>query len=182
MKLTREQQINGIVKLAAVHRNAKVAAARSEAVLLVLKVSDNRLTDADVVNLTTLLNTYAPKEADQYVRPSIVRQKLFARELAHVQRQPEVETPEVSTTTKTYKVSYAATLNPSPQSRDIAFEARDLDEAKKQTIRKARQAGLVDKDDTFKPEWRDYSAKGFLLRPLALGSRGYAGGLCLWIA
>ena len=87
MKLTREQQVNGIVKLAAVHRNAKVAAARNEAYILVLRVSDNNLTEADVRTMTLLLNTYAPKKAGAYTRPSIVRQKLFATELAHVESQ-----------------------------------------------------------------------------------------------
>ena len=86
MKLTATQQANAIVKLAAVHRNTRDGEARIKATTLVVKVSDNNLTDTEVSEMASLLETHASRQADKYVRPSMVRQKLFARELAHVQR------------------------------------------------------------------------------------------------
>ena len=93
----------------------------------------------------------------------------------------EVATSPTAKASDTYKVFYTSTVNPSLiEGEKVAeFEASSPREAKKMTVRAAKKAGIVKKDEKFVQAWMNYSHKGFWLRGVQTGSRGFAGGLCL---
>ena len=97
------------------------------------------------------------------------------------------------------KMSFKLFYHPSAVTRNIEdnFDKKDISilevtghsirdciyRAQRMALRRARKEGIVDKDDPFKQEWTNFrTEKGvkFYIKPIALGTGNFCGGLCLF--
>ena len=88
---------------------------------------------------------------------------------------------------KTFRIFYHASAYVGDidleKDESIIISASDLKSCQRIAVRRARKAGIIDKDDNFKSEWNNYrkvTGERFSIKPISLGCRGFAGGLCVY--